>query len=248
MNRTPYQGVANIVRFNPGMFIAAGFATLAGVIALKLTAGWFQLFIAVLLAFAILSLIISLVVSHWIYDRSEIYSLPSLGNYQSTENENWLTINAGFDEISLTLKEQYPDINLRILDFYDPAKHTEPSIARARNAYPPHPNTETISSSSIPADDSSIEKIIAFFSLHEIRDNQERFCTFKELHRALTDDGEMHLTEHVRDIPNLLAYHLGAFHFHTRSTWLKTFEESNFAIKSEIKTTPFVTTFVLIKK
>lgn len=248
MNRTPYQGVTNIIRFNPGMFITASLIILAGIIALTLTSDSLQLLIAAGLTAAIASLTISLLVSHWIYDKSEIYSLPSLKNSHPTTHENWLTINAGFDEITPILKTLFPNTNLRILDFYDPTKHTEPSIARARSAYPPHPETETITSHHIPADDNSTEKIIAFFSLHEIRNHQERVDTFKELHRTLTETGELHLTEHLRNLPNLLAYNLGALHFHTRNVWIKTFDESNFTIKSEMKTTPFITTFILTKK
>jgi hypothetical protein len=116
-----------------------------------------------------------------------------------------------------------PFEELRILDFYDPTKHTEPSISRARNAYPPDPETESIRSDQIPVGTNSIQKIIAFFSLHEIRNHQERVITFKEIHRTLTDSGELHLTEHLRDFSNLIVYNLGAFHFHTRSMWEKTF-------------------------
>ncbi|MFT5634088.1 MAG: hypothetical protein ACI9SQ_001815 [Rubritalea sp.] len=248
MKRTPYQGVTNIIRFNPGMFITAGLLILAGVVALSLTAGWLQISISLALAGAVISLSISLIASHWIYDKSEIYTLPSLKNCDPKNHENWLTINAGFDEITPTLKTRFPDINLRILDFYDPEKHTESSIARARNAYPPHPETETTTSNSIPAETSSIQKIIAFFSLHEIRNHEERVTTFNDLRRTLTKYGELHLTEHLRDLPNLVAYNFGALHFHTRNAWEKTFDESNFAIKSATKTSPFVTTFVLIKK
>jgi hypothetical protein len=248
MKRSPYQGVTNIIRFNPGMFITAGIVILAGILALIFTESWLQVFITIALAAAVFSLCISLLASHWIYDKSEIYLLPSLENSNSMRKENWLTINAGFDEITPTLKAQFPEINIRTLDFYDPTKHTEPSIARARDAYPPPPETETITSQHIPAETSSIQKIIAFFSLHEIRNHKERLNTFKELHRTLTDNGELHLTEHLRDLPNLLVYNLGAFHFHTRSIWQQTFSESDFTIKKEIKTTPFITTFVLIKK
>jgi hypothetical protein len=248
MKRTPYQGVINIIRFNPGMFIAASLIISVGIIALIFTAGWIQFLIATALTGAIFSLTISLLVSHWIYDRSEIYTLPSLNNSTPTDHANWLTINAGFDEITATLRAQFPNINLRILDYYDPTKHTEPSIARARNAYPPDSETETISSDQIPAETNSVSKIVAFFSLHEIRNHQERVNTFIELHRTLTDNGELHLTEHLRDFSNLFVYNLGALHFHTRNIWHKTFDESGFKIKSEIKTTPFITTFVLIKK
>lgn len=248
MNRTSYQGVTNIIRFNPGMFITAGVLIVLGIIAASITTGWLQFLIFISLLAAIASLTISLVVSHWIYDKTDLYSLTSLEKCDPIENENWLTINAGFDEITPTLKNQFPDINLRVLDFYDPEKHTEPSIARARKAYPPHPDTETITSEHIPADDGSVEKIIAFFSLHEIRNHEERVRIFRELHRVLTKSGELHLTEHLRNTPNLLAYNLGALHFHSRNTWLETFRESNFAIKSEVNTTPFITTFILTKK
>lgn len=248
MKRTPYQGVTNIIRFNPGMFITAGIIIVAGIVALNLTSSWLQLLIAAALAAAVISLTISLLASYWIYDKSEIYTLPSLKKTNPVTHENWLTINAGFDEITPTLNTQFPNIKLRILDFYDPEKHTESSIGRARSAYPPHPETETITSDHIPAETSSTEKIIAFFSLHEIRNHEERANTFKDLRRTLTDEGELHLTEHLRDLPNLLVYNLGALHFHTKKEWLKTFDESSFAIKSEIKTTPFITTFVLIKK
>lgn len=248
MNRSPYQGVANIIRFNPGFFIAAAVITLATTAALLFTSGWLQMAIALALTAALASLTISLIASHHIYDRSNIYNLPSLKNKTPSSGENWLSITAGFDEITPTLKTKFPHINLRTLDFYNPEKHTEPSIARARRAYPPHPNTEKIPSHQIPAKTNSIQTIIAFFSLHEIRNDHERIKTFQELHRILKTDGEIHLTEHLRDIPNLLAYNLGALHFHSFATWQKTFQAANLTIKTKIRTTPFVTTFVLIKK
>ncbi len=248
MKRSPYQGVTNIIRFNPSMFIAAAILIFVGAIACCLTSGVIQIFVVFALAASILSLSFSLIISHWIYDRSDIYTLPSLKNSSHIDQALWLSITAGFDEITPTIKVEFPNISLRILDFYDPSKHTEPSIARARNTYPPHPETETISSNRIPASDQSVDKIIAFFSLHEIRNHRERIMTFKELHRTLSDDGELHLTEHLRDIPNFIAYSLGTLHFFTKNTWLKTFEESNFCIKAELKTTPFITTFILVKK
>ena len=117
MNRTSYQGVTNIIRFNPGMFITAGVLIVLGIIAVSITTGWLQFLIFISLLAAIASLTISLVVSHWIYDKTDLYSLTSLEKCNPIENENWLTINAGFDEITPTLKNQFPDINLRSLDF-----------------------------------------------------------------------------------------------------------------------------------
>jgi len=260
MKRTPYQGVTNIIRFNPSLFIIAGASIWIGVVALFFTTGWLSLIIALGLCTTSLSLLLSLGASHWIYDRSDIYHLPFLSKTAEKKNtastnktledqseSNWLSINAGFDEISTTIEQVFPDAKLHILDFYNPELHTEASIARARKAYPPHPKTISISSHTLPLEDHSVHQAIAFFSLHEIRDHQERVSTFKEIHRTLTNDGELYLTEHIRDIANLAVYSIGAFHFHTRSEWLKTFSESGFKIKSEKKTTLFITTFTLIK-
>ena len=133
------------------------------------------------------------------------------------------------------------------MDFYDPIKHTEASLARARAIYPQPEETEKIASHSIPAEDVSVDRIIAMFSLHEIRDREERITMLSELHRALAEDGEIYITEHLCDIQNFTVYSLGAIHFHSKKEWLSNFRESKFVVKQEIKTTPFVTTFILTK-
>jgi len=251
MKRTPYQGVTNIIRFNPGLFITAGGFICIGSFALFLTTGWLNIIILLGLCSAIFSLLLSLAASHWVYDRSNIYHLPFLtkptANTSDSVENIWINLNAGFDENSTTIKRTYPLTKLHVLDFYDPDLHTEASIARARKAYPPHPDTITIPSDALPIEDNTAQKVIAFFALHEIRDHQERVNTFREIHNKLTDQGELYLTEHLRDIANLTVYNIGAFHFHTKNEWLRTFSESGFKIKSEQKTTPFVTTFTLVK-
>ncbi|MEJ7664367.1 MAG: hypothetical protein WKG07_35010 [Hymenobacter sp.] len=61
-----------------------------------------------------------------------------------------LTVSAGFDEISPVLRQRYPAGRLLALDFYDPARHTEVSIARGAAGLPPtarctarHPRSPT---------------------------------------------------------------------------------------------------------
>jgi type IV secretory pathway VirB4 component len=89
--------------------------------------------------------------------------------------------------------------------------------------------------------------VIAFLSVHEIRDQQERILFFQELERILTDHGKITVTEHLRDFPNFLAFNIGFFHFISRNSWIKVFEKANLIILEEIKTTPFITTFTLKK-
>jgi SAM-dependent methyltransferase len=158
-----------------------------------------------------------------------------------------LNIHAGLDEFSAPLGARYPAAQLEVLDFYDPALHTEPSIRRARKAYPLHPGTKAVSTSALPVGDASADLIILALAAHEIRDDAERATFFRELARALKADGRVVVTEHLRDLPNFLAYNIGAFHFLPRSSWYRVFEQGGLELIREQKHTPFITTFVLRK-
>jgi hypothetical protein len=63
--------------------------------------------------------------------------------------------------------------------------------------------------------------------------------------RVLKLNGKIIVTEHLRDFPNFLAYTIGFFHFHSKKTWKKTFQEADLKVSEEIKITPFLTTFIL---
>ena len=82
-------------------------------------------------------------------------------------------------------------------------------------------------------------------SAHEIRDENERVVFFEELKRSLKVNGKIVVTEHLRDVPNFLAYTIGFFHFHSKSSWMRTFRRANLKVLQEAKITPFLTTFVL---
>jgi ubiquinone/menaquinone biosynthesis C-methylase UbiE len=84
-------------------------------------------------------------------------------------------------------------------------------------------------------------------SAHEIRDQEERIQFFKEINRVLTTDGSVVIVEHLRDIPNLLAYTVGVFHFFSKKNWLKSFSTADLYLQKEIKITAFVSTFILTK-
>ena len=191
-----------------------------------------------------LTLTISLLVSFYIYDISELYKFNWLPDSQQ---KSVLNINAGFDETSSIIKNKYPNCNLTICDFYNPAHHTEVSIKRARKAYPPVANTIQVTTDKLPFLDNSFDYTVAMLAAHEIREEKERVVFFKELNRVTKKTGQIFITEHLRDWTNFMAYTIGFFHFHSRSSWLNTFKKANLKVKQEIKITPFITTFVVGK-
>jgi ubiquinone/menaquinone biosynthesis C-methylase UbiE len=202
-------------------------------------------FLAFLIFYTVLfSIGISLLVSFYVYDVSSLYKFKFLPNFNS---KKVLNITAGFDETSPILKNKFPEIDLTIVDFYDETKHTEISIKRARKAYPKVENTHSISTHKIPFPNNYFDYSVAIFSAHEIRNDEERMLFFKEINRVTKPNGQLFVTEHHRDFYNFLAYNIGFFHFHTFQTWSKTFKNSGFIIKDKIKTTAFVTTYILEK-
>ena len=192
---------------------------------------------------ASLNVVITLVVSWYIYDQSSLYRLKWLD--EVPDGSTLLNINAGFDETSELIDHRYPSLSLEICDFYDPEKHTEVSIKRAREAYPQHPNTVSVTTDHLPFEDAHFDACVAMLSAHEIRDEAERIQFFKELKRVLNIDGKIYVTEHQRDIANFLVYSKGAFHFHSPKTWRTTFQEAGLVVVEKKKTTPFITTYTL---
>lgn len=126
-------------------------------------------------------------------------------------------------------------------------KHTEISIKRARKAYPAYPNTITTTTSDLPLQTSFADKIFVIFSAHEIRNEMERITFFNELNRIIKPNGEIYIIEHLRDLPNFLAYNIGFFHFLDKQCWLKVFSKSNLTIRRKQKINPFITNFTLTK-
>ena len=187
----------------------------------------------------------SLLASWYIYDRSKLYDLRWLDGVANPERI--VNIGAGFDETSPILRDRFPDAELRVWDFFDAAKHTEASIRRARQIYPPDAETVLVSSGSLPMEANRADLVCLFMSAHEIRLQNQRVEFFREVHRILRPGGKVFVTEHLRDAANAAAYTLGVLHFHSRETWLSTFEEAGLKVIAEHKTTRFVSTFVLEK-
>jgi SAM-dependent methyltransferase len=244
LTRVPFQGVWTVVRFNWHLH-AAG---LAGCTLLALAAGQFTglgrlLLLAV--AAAMLAQILASLAATWVaYDASQLYRFywldPLLAGAERAAN-----LHAGFDETTRLLRTRFPTIAWEVFDFYDAAAHTELSIRRARRAHPPAPGTVAIRTDTIPLPDGTLDAALLFLAAHEIRKLEERVRFFRELRRVLKPGGRVIVTEHLRDAGNLLAYSVGAWHFHPRSAWLATFQAAGFHVRREFRNNPFITTFVL---
>ena len=243
--RKPFQGVKNIIQFNWHFYVFAllGIGLLIGIgfiyPSVKL--------LSALMAFGIfLSTFISLFVSYWVYDYSDLYSFSLLKELQ-IDPHSIVNIHAGFDESSLLLNSKFSKANIEILDFYDPKLHTEVSIKRARRKYPAIPGTMKIKTNMLPQENHSIDLITLIMSAHEIRKEEERKIFFKELFRILKPNGKIYIVEHQRDLANFLAFNVGFFHFMSPQTWIETFQNANFKIEKEKKCTPFVTQYMIEK-
>jgi ubiquinone/menaquinone biosynthesis C-methylase UbiE len=245
--RGSFQGIGNVVRFNWHFYMVALAALVVLAFAAIITSGWLQALSVVAFLGAFLLTTVSLAVTYWVYDLSSLYSMNWLNSINMASGDVLVNINAGFDETSALLCHKYPNAKLKVLDFYDPIKHTEVSIKRARKAYPPYPGTVSVTNTKLPFADASVNCFVATLAAHEIRDNAERIDFLVEVHRILKGDGKVVLTEHLRDTANFMAYNFGAFHFHSRATWLGNFKAAGFTLQQEIKSTPFISTFILCK-
>lgn len=242
VKRKPFEGVFNIVRFNWQFYVIAAIAV-ATLLFFKNKMPFTDLLNAVIII-AIATVMVSLAVSYYVYDVSGLYRLSWLNDVNTAAI---LNINAGFDETSTIVQNKFPQSQLTVCDFYNQATHTEVSIKRARQAYPPYPGTLSVQTNKLPFLSSSFTTVLAILSAHEIRDENERIQFFTELNRVLQPQGQIFVTEHLRNGNNFLAYTLGFFHFYSKKTWLHTFKQANLILKKEIKATPFITTFVLEK-
>lgn len=238
--RKPAQGVINIIRFNWHFYV---FSVAIMFILLLFQ----QKYCYILCVLVLLPTVTSLAVSYYVYDFSGFYDLKWLNQLKIQNNSKIVNIHAGFDETSHLISQKNSNAELYIYDFYDETKHTEVSIKRARKRYPNHEHTKQIQTSFLPNATAEIDFIFLIFAAHEIRDDSERIDFFKELNRILKHDGKIIIVEHLRDLPNLLAYNIGFLHFLSQRTWYETFKNSGFKINKTTKHTPFVHIFLIEK-
>jgi SAM-dependent methyltransferase len=244
IRRRKFQGVLNILSFNRHFYVF-GLGVLVVLFASHLFFEWPGWVFGLITIAFLYGLIMPLLVSAWVYDFSGYYHFQWL-NKQVSDTEKIkqiVNINAGFDETSFIIKNCFPEADLRVFDFYNASQHTEPAIKRARKVSWVYPNTQQISSGSIPVEDASVDLVFLLSAVHEIRSHEEKVQFLKECYRICKPQGKVIMVEHLRDFPNLVAFSIGFTHFFSRSTWKNAFERAGFATFRETKFTPFMSVF-----
>ena len=244
IKRKKFQGVLNILSFNRHFYVVGilvWILIIAGLLLLK----WPILWAWIISGGFIYGLAMPLIVSAYVYDFSGYYDfnwLKTIGLIDSKPKQ-LININAGFDETSFILKNNFPDADLKVFDFYDATKHTEPAIVRARKVSLVYPNTQQINVYKIPLEDQSTDVIFLLSAAHEIRSHKEKVTFLKECKRVCKSKGKVVTVEHLRDIPNFLAFSIGFTHFFSRTAWEKAFKDAGFSSFEETKFTPFMSIF-----
>ncbi len=199
-------------------------------------------------ALALFWMVASLLVSHYVYDRSRLYRWDWLSPLFKTPPAHWANIHAGLDQTTDDLEQLFPDPVRRVVDIYNAARMTEPSIRRARRNKNARQLPERADVSALPMRDSECDGVFLIFAAHELRNREDRRRLFLEVNRSLKAGGYVIVVEHLRDWANFLAYGPGAFHFHSRKKWLDSWLGAGLEVDSEISITPFVRSFSLTKR
>jgi SAM-dependent methyltransferase len=242
--RRKFQGVLNILSFNRHFYVF-GLLALAFLFASRLFIQWPTLFFWLIVAAFIYGLIMPLIVSAYVYDFSGYYNFNWLTKLVSNSERIKLitNINAGFDETSFIIKKKFPGSDLKVFDFYNAKRHTEPAIIRARKVSLVYPNTQSILSNLIPLDDTTVDVVFLLSAVHEIRSHDEKVQFLKECRRICKPNGKVIMVEHLRDFPNFVAFSVGFTHFFSRSVWKNAFQQAGFTSFRETKFTPFMSIF-----
>jgi len=244
IKRRKFQGALNILSFNRHFYFF-GIGTLAALLAISQYYEFLPLITWSIIASFIYGMIMPLIVSAYVYDLSGYYELNWLKNQieESDSVKLIVNINAGFDETSFILKEKLPQSDLKVFDFYNNKQHTEPAIIRARKVSYVYPNNQQIASDSIPMNDCTVDIVFLLSAAHEIRSHKEKIQFLKECNRICKPQGKVIMVEHLRDIPNFLAFSVGFTYFFSRSVWKDAFESAGFSSLHETKFTPFMSIF-----
>lgn len=247
--RGKWQGMWTIARFNwpfYGGALVVLIAASGGVV--STTELWLKWTCAAAMMGALYFLIVSLWVSHEVYDRSDLYRLAWLDRaLDGTEHGRMVFCHSGFDEASQLLKKQLKAVDWVVLDHYDEALMTEASIRRARKQFPPLAGTLSAPFDQWPVVADSAEVVVGLLAIHELRSEEERSAWFAEAYRCLKPGGRVVLAEHTRNLANFLAFGPGFLHFHSGASWRRCWEKAQLQATDEFQVTPWVRIFIVSK-
>lgn len=228
-----FRGVGQVLRYNwPAYAGAAGLLALAlvaprrvrrPVVAAALVGAWFAA--------------ASLVVTNLVYDRSEYAGWEWPRGLLRRPPRRVAVLHAGLDNVSANLRRLWPRAQIQVVDFYNPATMTEPSIARARGGRRHGDALDELWS--------ELDAAFVVLAAHELRTEPDRAAFFRRVAGALGPDGRLLLIEHLRDLPNAVAYGPGAMHFLPRTAYLTAFDDARLLLLEERPMTPFLRLFRL---
>ena len=245
----PFAGVIKIIRFNIQFYVISlvALVLVIGILATNLLPIWLERLVclgAVVTGFWTLS---SVLVSWYVYDFAGVTRWAWMPAQLHNVPQKWVNVHAGLDESTAALKKLFPASEGSVIDIYDPAEMTEPSIARARRMYPATEPFAIGTFDHLPLPDRERDEVFLLFAAHEVRQPDRRGQLLRESSRVLKSDGRVVLVEHLRDWPNFLAFGPGFLHFHSRRTWRNNVREAGLQIERESTITPFVHCFFLRK-
>jgi hypothetical protein len=244
LTRRKFQGVLNILSFNRHFYWIGLLALVLIALSFFIFSGSVGLFWLVVLAFGY-GLLMPLAVSAYVYDFSWYYEMNWLKkmNLEDGPDNVIVNINAGFDETSFILQRIFPKSELKVFDFYNEKRHTEAAIIRARKVSLVYPNTQIMDTELIPLADKSVDIIFLLSAAHEIRSQAEQIQFLTECHRVCKSTANVIMVEHLRDIPNFLAFSVGFMHFFSKKNWKQVMKKAGFTSFKETKFTPFMSVF-----
>jgi len=246
MTRTPYQGLVQIFNYNRAFYLRTGAGVIAAILLSVCVSPAVRALLLLAAGTAVFWTCSSLLVSHYVYDRSSLYRLGWLPGCLSRTPVRWISMHAGIDEMSLAIGSTFPGSEGQIIDIYDPHEMTEASIKRAR--YVAGVASISADRQRLAAADEEFDAAFLIFSGHELRHHEARVRLFREIRRVLRARGEVILVEHLRDWANFLAFGPGCLHFFPARTWQDAANAAGLPLRLRRTVTPFVHVFVLQKQ
>ncbi|GAB7187233.1 hypothetical protein ATKI12_7064 [Kitasatospora sp. Ki12] len=239
-------GVRDVVRYNWPMY-AAGTLTAATGWALARRLPGPAAALARTAAGVAAGYVVSSLLATWaVYDRSELHGYHWLPALLPDGPGDHLIVDTGLNEIGRPLAARHPGARGRVADLYDPAT-AGASIRRARALVPPAPGGIPARADALPAETAALDTVFAVFAAHELRRPADRTALFAEAARALRPGGTLLLVEHLRDTANAAVYGPGAWHFHSRATWLRHAAEAGLHPATERRIAGLVTAIAFRK-